>query len=107
MRPGRMTLVVIAAMCAVLAVAPQTAVAGKKKRAYEGAVATQGVDGQPPTIQLKVQFKRKGGQPTSPTSSIAPARSSAPVAPQPSAAPSTLSRGPAVASPSLASFRTP
>jgi hypothetical protein len=62
MRPGRMTLVVIAAMCAVLVVAPQTALAGKKKRAYEGAVATQGVDGQTPTIQLKVQFKRKGGK---------------------------------------------
>jgi len=62
MRPGRTTLVVIAAMCAIVAVAPQTAIAGKKKKAYEGTVATQGVDGQTPTIQLKVQFRRKGGK---------------------------------------------
>ena len=62
MRPGRTTLVVIAAMCAILAVAPQTAIAGKKKKAYEGTVATQGVQGQTPTIQLKVQFRRKGGK---------------------------------------------
>ena len=62
MRPGRTTLVVIAAMCAILAVAPQTAIAGKKKKAYEGAVATQGVGGQTPTIQLKVQFRRKAGK---------------------------------------------
>jgi hypothetical protein len=62
MRPGRTTLVVIAAMCAILAVAPQTAIAGKKKKAYEGTVATQGVEGQTPTIQLKVQFRRKGGK---------------------------------------------
>jgi hypothetical protein len=62
MRPGRTTLVVIAAMCAIVAVAPQTAIAGKKKKAYEGPVSTQGVDGQTPTIQLKVQFKRQGGK---------------------------------------------
>src|SRR3954449_9194919 len=62
MRPGRTTLVVTAAMCAIVAVAPQTAIAGKKKKAYEGPVATRGVDGQPPTIQLKVQFKRTGGK---------------------------------------------
>jgi hypothetical protein len=62
MRPGRTTLLVIAAMCAILAVAPQIAIAGKEKKAYEGAVATQGVGGQTPTIQLKVQFRRKGGK---------------------------------------------
>ena len=49
-------------MCAIVAIAPQTAIAGKKKRAYEGPVATQGVGGQTPTIQLKVQFKRSGGK---------------------------------------------
>jgi hypothetical protein len=62
MRSGRTTLVAIAAMCAVVAVAPQTASAVKLKKAYEGRVATQGVDGQTPTIQLKVQFRRKDGQ---------------------------------------------
>lgn len=62
MRPGRTTLVAIAAMCAILAVAPQAAVAGKKKKAYEGPVATQGVSGQAPTIQLKIQFRRKAGK---------------------------------------------
>jgi hypothetical protein len=55
-------LVVIAVICGMLAVAPQAAIAGKKKKAYEGTVATQGVGGQTPTIQLKVQFKRVGGK---------------------------------------------
>jgi hypothetical protein len=62
MRAARTTLVVIAAMYGMLAVAPQTAIAAKTKKAYEGRVATQGVDGQTPTIQLKVQFRRKDGK---------------------------------------------
>src|SRR4051812_6262988 len=62
MRSRRTMLVVIAVICGMLAVAPQAAIAGKKKKAYEGSVATQGVGGQTPTIQLKVQFSRKGGK---------------------------------------------
>ena len=62
MRSRRTTLLVIAGICGLLALAPQTAIAGKKKKAYEGTVATQGVYGQTPTIQLKVQFRRKGGK---------------------------------------------
>jgi hypothetical protein len=61
MRSGRTMLVVVAAICGMLALAP-AAIAGKKKKAYEGTVATQGVGGQTPTIQLKVQFKRVGGK---------------------------------------------
>jgi hypothetical protein len=45
-------------LCAMLAIAPGNAIAGKKKRSYEGPVATQGVQGQPPTIRIKIQFER-------------------------------------------------
>src|SRR5512144_654904 len=47
-RSGRTTVVVILGICGLLAFAPQTAIAGKKKKAYEGTVATQGVYGQTP-----------------------------------------------------------
>jgi hypothetical protein len=45
----------------VLAIAPQAAIAGKKKQSYEGPVATQTTFG-PPTIQLKIQFEERDGK---------------------------------------------
>jgi hypothetical protein len=43
--------------CVVLLAAP-SAFASVGKQAYEGPVATDGVDGRSPTVRLKVQFKK-------------------------------------------------
>jgi hypothetical protein len=59
MRPVASRAIGLAALCAILAVAPQSAIAGKKKRSYEGPVATQGVQGQPPVFRIKIEFERR------------------------------------------------
>lgn len=56
------TATATALACVALAVAAQPSHALKLKRAFEGPLATQGVLGEQPTIQIKVQFKRRGAR---------------------------------------------
>ena len=64
MRVGPRTAILLGALCmAAVLVAPQTAIAVKLKKAYEGPVTTtQPQFFGPPTIQLKVQSERRDGK---------------------------------------------
>jgi hypothetical protein len=61
---GLRSAFVLGVLCAAaLLVAPQAAIAGKRKKAYEGPVAAQAVPVfGAPTIQLKIQFEERDGK---------------------------------------------